>query len=74
MAVLIAVNGFNLEKTVNSKYKGVIYEYKNKKKFGLALKFLWFCVVLRLRRKIVCPPIMAQSKYFVYKTLIFNHI
>ena len=33
MAVPVPVNGFNLEKTVNSKYKGVIYEYKNEKKF-----------------------------------------
>jgi hypothetical protein len=43
---------------------------KNKKKyfFDLAQKFFSFRVVLRLRGKIVPPPILAQSKFFFAKS------
>jgi hypothetical protein len=39
-----------------------------KKKFDLAQKFFSFRVVLRLRRIIVAPPILVQSKNFSPKS------
>jgi hypothetical protein len=55
-----------------SSYKG----FTNEKKiyfFYLAQTFFSFRVVLKLRGKIVPPPIMAWSKIFFYKILIFWH-
>ncbi len=76
-----AVHGAVLEKLLLAKYKGVIYDLKNKKYVYLA--FYKFFVrrslrlrrlrSLRLRRTILSSPIMAKSKKVCYKTLIFRH-
>jgi hypothetical protein len=51
--------------------KGSLVKKTKKKKFDLPQIFLSFCVVLGLRGKIVTPPIMAQTKIFFCKILIF---
>ena len=66
-----AVNGSKFEKNSISSYKELIKEKKRKKFFDLAQNFFSFRVVLRLRGKIVPPPILAQSKIFFSKILIF---
>jgi hypothetical protein len=66
-----AVIGSNFGKTSIGSYKGFTNEKKNIKNFDLTPNFFSFCVVLGLRGKIVPPPIMAQSKFFVGKSLIF---
>jgi hypothetical protein len=63
----VAVSGPNFGKTFISKYKAIIYDLK-KKYFYLAC---WKSFILRslsIRR-----AIMAQSKIFFYKALIFKH-
>jgi hypothetical protein len=66
-----AVNGSNFEKTSISPYKGFINKKIKIYFFDLAHKFFSFRVVLGLRGKIVPPPILAQSKSFLSKILIF---
>jgi hypothetical protein len=66
-----AVNGSNFEKTSICSYKGFINKKIKIKIFDLAQNFFSFCVVLGLRGKIVPPPILAQSKSFFCKILIF---
>jgi hypothetical protein len=66
-AIPVIVNGSNFGKTIFRKYKGVIYDLKAKKKFGLGLKKISFSVVLGLRGIILPPPIMGQSKIVCYK-------
>jgi hypothetical protein len=61
----------NFQKTSIGSNLGSIIEEKIKKIFDLAQNFFSFPVVLGLRRKIVPPPIMAQSKFFFCKILIF---
>jgi hypothetical protein len=61
-----AVIGSNLGKTSNGSYKGFTNEKKNEKIFFTQLKNSFY-----LRGKIVPPPIMAQSKIFLGKILIF---
>jgi hypothetical protein len=45
---------------------------KQKKNFDVAQNFFSFHVVLRLRGKIVAPPILVQSKNFCCKIIIFG--
>jgi hypothetical protein len=58
------------EKLVFAHIKGSNMK-KTKKNFDLAHNFFSFRVVLGLRGKIVPPPILAQSKNFFCKILIF---
>ncbi len=57
-----AVNRSNFGKTSIGSYKGFLKEKNQKNCFDLAQIFFSFRVVLRLRGKIVAPPILAQSK------------
>ncbi len=59
-----------LEKTIFSKYKGVIYD--SKKNWGPRFKLFLFPVVLRLRGIILSPPMMGQSKIVSYKNFILS--
>ncbi len=72
-AILDAVIGTNFGKTSIGSYKGFTNEKKNNKIFDLTQKFFSFCIVLGLRRIIVAPPIMVQSKKFYPKILLFMH-
>jgi len=63
-AIPAAVNRSNFGKTSIGSYKGFRNEKNPKKFFDLPQKFFPFCVVLKLRGKIVTPPIMAQTKKF----------
>ncbi len=58
------------EKLVLAHIKGSQMKKKMKKFFDLTQNFFSFCVVLGvgLRGKIVPPPIMAQSKFFLVKS------
>jgi hypothetical protein len=66
-----AVNGSNFGKTSISSYIGFINKKIKKYFFELTQKCFSFRVVLGLRRKIVPPPTLAQSKSFFCKILIF---
>jgi hypothetical protein len=61
----------NFQKTNIGSYLGSKIEEEKKIFWDLAQHFFSFCVVLGLRGKIVPPPIMAQSKIFLGKILIF---
>jgi hypothetical protein len=67
-----AVNGSNFGKTSIGSNKEFINEKNKKQIFDLDQNFFSFCVVLRLRGKIVPLPIMAQSKIFFVKSLYFD--
>jgi hypothetical protein len=57
-----------LEKTIISKYKGDFWDLKNLKKFYLAHQNLFVLRSLSIRRTILSPPRMVQSKFFLTKT------
>ncbi len=68
MIVKVGFNGSNFGKTSIGSYEGFINEKKIKYFFDLAQKFFSFRLVLRLREKIVPPPVMDQSKNFFVKS------
>ncbi len=70
-AVPGAFNWLNFQKTIIRSYLGSKIEEETKKILALAQNFFSFRVVLRLRGKIVPPPIMAQPKIFFCKIWIF---
>jgi hypothetical protein len=61
----------NFQKTNIGSYLGSKIEEEKQIFLDLAQNFFSFRVVLGLRGKIVPPPIMAQSKNFFCKILIF---
>jgi hypothetical protein len=63
-AIPAAVNESNLGKTIISKYKGYFRDLKNLKFFYLAPQNLFVLRSLSIRRTILSPPIMVQSKFF----------
>jgi hypothetical protein len=59
----VAVNGSNFGNTIISKYKGVMYDLKNKIKNLPSL--LQILRSLSICRTILSPPIIAQSNFFL---------
>ncbi len=63
-AIPVAVNGSDFGKTIISKYKGVIWDLKNKKKVYLAHWKFFILRILSIRRTILSPPIKVQENFF----------